>query len=178
MPSPLLGPSIQDLVSLCEDYISGKLQFVSKPEEETKQKLIEPLLHYYLDWESASSEDYYDREFRGKIKNIEWKDFALLTDAKPRIFIETKDCTDKDIDKKYAKELLDYLKDFNADKDENEWVTWGILTNFTKIYFYHWTEKTRSPIPFLSIDFKELPNKILRITFSYFSFGRPQQSSS
>ncbi len=146
---------IPALVQLCNDYVSGVRQFVGKPEEETKQMLIEPFLAN-LGWSSTHVPEYYDREYLGKVKGVEWKDIALIIDDKPRIFIEAKACTDKNIDKKYAKELLNYLKNYNADKPENEWVSWGILTNFTETYLYHWSEPIRDPKPFHKLSHQQL----------------------
>ena len=146
---------ISTLIQLCKEYISGLRQFVGKPEEETKQMLIEPFL-VNMGWPSTHAPEYYDREYLGKVKGVEWKDIALIIDGKPRIFIETKACTDKGIDKKYAKELLDYLKNYNADKPETEWVSWGLLTNFTETYLYHWSEPTRDPKPFHKFSYQQL----------------------
>ena len=146
---------ISKLIQLCGEYVSGVRQFVGKPEEETKQMLIEPFLAG-MGWSSTHALEYYDREYLGKVKGVEWKDIALIVDDKPRIFIETKACTDKSIDKKYAKELLDYLKNYNADKPENEWVNWGLLTNFTETYLYHWSEPIRDPKPFHMFSYQQL----------------------
>lgn len=147
--------NISKLVQLCEEYTSGSRQFVGKPEEETKQMLVEPLL-VMVGWSSTYEPEYYDREYLGKVKGVEWKDIALIIDEKPRIFVETKACTDKNIDKKYAKELLNYLKNYNADKPESEWVSWGLLTNFAETYLYHWSEPTRDPRPFYMFSCKQL----------------------
>ena len=160
MSSESVLPSISDLVSLCEEYLSGKRAFAGKPEEMTKQVLIEPLIEHHLLWSKAPDEDYYEREFRGKVKGREWKDIVLLTENKPRIFVETKACTDNKIDSKYAKDLLMYLKDYNADKNESEWVTWGILTNFTDTFFYHWSEPISNPTPFIVVRCGELQAKL------------------
>jgi len=154
---------IQTLVHVCDDYISGKRKFIGKPEEETKQMLIEPLLTS-LGWPSTHTAEYYDREYLGKIKGIEWKDIALIVDDEPRIFVETKACNDKHIDQKYAKDLLKYLKNYNSDKPETEWVSWGILTSFTETFVYHWSEPTTRPEPFFRFDYKELPGKIPELT--------------
>jgi len=142
-------------VRLCSEYLSEVRRFVGKPEEETKQMLIEPFLAN-LGWSSTHAPEYYDREYLGKVKGVEWKDIALIIDDKPRIFIETKSCVDKGIDKKYAKELLDYLKNYNADKPESDWVSWGLLTNFTETYVYHWSEPTRDPKPFYTFSYQQL----------------------
>ena len=160
MSSGSVLPSISVLVSLCEEYLSGKRVFAGKPEEMTKQVLIEPLFEHHLSWSKTPNEDYYEREFRGEVKGKEWKDIVLLTEKKPRIFIETKACVDTNIARKYAKELLMYLKGYNADKNESEWVTWGILTSFTETYFYHWSEPVSSPTPFYVLNYKELPSRI------------------
>lgn len=153
-------PSIGDLVDLCQEYMDGKRSFTGKPEEGTKQVLIEPLFEHHLFWSKMPNDDYYEREFRGQVKGREWKDIALLTEKKPRIFVETKACTDTNIDTKYAKELLTYLKDYNADKNESEWVTWGILTNFMDTYFYHWSEPVSNPTPFYVVSYKELSARL------------------
>ncbi len=52
---------VQKLIDLCDDYVSGRRQFVGKPEEETKQHLIEPFLANLLGWPSTHSQSYYDR---------------------------------------------------------------------------------------------------------------------
>ena len=98
--------SVSRLVSLCREYIHGERQFTGKPEEGTKQVLVEPFLEYHLKWSKMPDGDYYEREFRGQVKSIEWKDIALLTDRKPRVFIETKACTDRNIQKKFASDLI------------------------------------------------------------------------
>jgi len=149
---------ILTLVQLCKEYISGVRKFLGKPEEETKQMLIEPLLAN-LGWSSTHAPEYYDREYLGKVKGVEWKDIALLIDGRPRIFVEAKACTDKYIHKKYAKDLLRYLKNFNADKPETEWVSWGILTNFAETYLYHWSEPTKDPKPFHKFSYQQLLDK-------------------
>lgn len=156
-PSPA---SVGDLVKLCEEYLKGERPFEGKPEEFTKQTLIEPLLEQHLLWPRIPDDDYYEREFRGPVKGKEWKDIALLTDKKPRLFVETKACTDTKIASKYAKDLLTYLKNYNADKNESEWVTWGVLTNFTNTYFYHWSEPLSDPSPFYEVGYTELPSKL------------------
>jgi type I restriction-modification system DNA methylase subunit len=149
---------LQSLIALCDEYRAGTRAFTGKPEEITKQNLIEPLLEH-LSWSKTPDDDYYEREFRGKVKGVEWKDIVLLTDNEPRIFVETKACSDSGIHAKYAKELLTYLKDYNADKIESEWVTWGILTNFTETLFYHWSEPISNPTPFYTVGYKELPER-------------------
>lgn len=156
-------PSILDLVNTCREYIEGVRTFKGKPEEATKQFLIEPFIQNQLSWSPVTSDDYFEREYKGQVKNREWKDIVLLTEGKPRVFIETKACTDSNIDAKYAKDLLTYLKDYNADKIESEWVTWGILTNFAKLFFYHWSEPVSHPTAFLAIDYEELPARLEEI---------------
>jgi hypothetical protein len=146
------------LVQLCGEYISGVRRFVGKPEEETKQMLIEPLLAN-LGWSSTHAQEYYDREYLGKVKGVEWKDIALIINNRPRAFIEAKACTDKHIHEKYSRDLLKYLKNYNADKPETDWVSWGILTNFTETFLYHWSEPTRDPKPFYSFSYQQLSNK-------------------
>lgn len=141
--------------------MTGKRQFVGKPEEETKQQLVEPFLTKKLGWSSTHSEEYYDREYLGKIKGTEWKDIALIVKDKPRVFIETKACSDRNIDRKYAKDLLKYLKDYNSDKPETDWVSWGILTNFAEWFIYHWSEPSTNPKPFYSFSSVELEERIL-----------------
>lgn len=131
---------------------------MSKPEEETKQMLIEPLLASW-GWSSTYAPEYYDREYLGKVKGVEWKDIALMIEGVPRIFIEAKACTDKYIHKKYAKDLLQYLKNYNADKPEAEWVSWGILTNFAETYLYHWSEPIKDPKPFYMLNYLQLLEK-------------------
>ena len=151
--------NVQRFTELCEEYISGKRQFVGKPEEETKQMLIEPFLAS-LGWPSTRSAEYYDREYLGKVKGVAWKDIALMINDRPRIFIETKPCIEKNIDKKYAKDLLKYLKDYNSDKPETEWVSWGILTNFAEWFIYHWSEPSADPKPFYSFKLHELSERL------------------
>ncbi len=83
-----------------------------------------------------------------------------MVNGKPKIFIETKACSDKNIDRKYAKDLLKYLKDYNSDKPETDWVSWGILTNFAEWFIYHWSEPSTNPKPFYSFRSTELLERI------------------
>jgi adenine-specific DNA-methyltransferase len=154
------SPMVDQLVTTCREYVEGLRKFEGKPEEETKQFLVEPFLQHLLQWSQITDDDYFEREFKGKVKDREWKDIVLLTEKRPRIFVETKACTDVNIDRKYAKDLLAYLKDYNADKTESEWVTWGILTNFTNTYFYHWSEPVSRPTSFLTFSYQELPARL------------------
>lgn len=151
---------VRPLVELCQEYVTGRRSFVGKPEEETKQQLVEPFLSKKLGWSSTHSREYYDREYLGAVKGTEWKDFALIVNDKPRIFIETKACTDRNIDRKYAKDLLRYLKDYNSDKPETDWVSWGILTNFAEWFIYHWSEPSKNPKPFYSFSSADLEERI------------------
>lgn len=151
---------VQTLIDLCDDYVTGRRRFVGKPEEETKQQLVEPFLTKILGWSSTHAQEYYDREYLGKVKGIEWKDIALIVKSKPLIFIETKSCSDKNIDKKYARDLLKYLKDYNSDKPETDWVSWGILTNFAEWFIYHWSEPSTKPKPFYTFSSTELGEKL------------------
>lgn len=105
------------------DYVDRSLSLVeSSPqmdEQNTRARLIDPLIRDVLGWDFYSSE--IEMEYSIQMGSSKKKvDYALFSDGSPAVFVEAKGC-DTTITDGHANQLRSYMR--------QEWVDWGLLTN-------------------------------------------------
>ncbi|MDS3860562.1 Eco57I restriction-modification methylase domain-containing protein [Thermosynechococcaceae cyanobacterium BACA0444] len=102
---------------------------LGKPEETTKDRLIEPVL------DALGYTPPY-RTLEGTIRSLlgtaTWVDYLLLPEKRhpPKLMLEAKSIKDTNIWAKNQQQVLEYLRNYSLDIDRDEPVLWIILTNF------------------------------------------------
>lgn len=88
-------------------------------EQNTRAKLIDPLVRDVLEWDLYSTE--VELEYPIQMGSSKTKvDYALLLEGSPAVFIEAKGC-DTPISKGHEDQLRSYM--------QQQWVDWGLITN-------------------------------------------------
>ncbi len=132
---------IHGLCRECEGYLkAGALPEKAKPEAQTQQLLVTPLLEL-LGWPrkpNADANDRYVTEYGVAELGVKWTDYALIVDDTPVLFVEAKELFEK-LDG-HVKQLLDQIKRFNRENPGSLTVYWGILTNFQEIRLYYYDD--------------------------------------
>lgn len=149
--------SIEELVGRARSYLEeGYPDPKAKPEAQTKQDLIEPLLRL-LGWtDDPSKTSRYRGEFGTAEVGRRWADYALIIDDEPKVFIEVKGLEESDLVRKHSQQLLEMqLKKFNRENKKMQSVYWGILTNFRELHLFYYNDKE----PFLTVELDELTEK-------------------
>ena len=105
------------------DYVERSLSLVKTSpqmdEQNTRSRLIDPLIRDVLGWDFYSTE--IEMEYSVQMGSSKKKvDYALFADGSPALFVEAKGC-DATITDSHADQLRSYMR--------QEWVDWGLLTN-------------------------------------------------
>ncbi|KYH27895.1 hypothetical protein HAPAU_05700 [Halalkalicoccus paucihalophilus] len=106
-----------------ERYIDRSLDLVDASpqmdEQNTRAKLIDPLVRDVLGWDLYSTE--VELEYPIQMGSSKTKvDYALLLEGSPAVFIEAKGC-DTTISTSHEDQLRSYM--------QQQWVDWGLITN-------------------------------------------------
>lgn len=122
-----------------------------QPEENTKDKLLEPLLEAL-----GYGPSYRTRE--GNIKSLvgtnTWVDYFLLPERQkaPTLMVEAKSLWESDLWGKYGSGVLRYLRDYHLMVGTDEPVLWILLTNFREWHLLRLNDRT----PFWSFTMQDL----------------------
>ena len=112
---------LQELIATAETMLTSSRS--GKPEENTKDRLIAPLLDV-LDY----GPEY--RTLEGSIRSLlgttTWVDYLLRPEAgrHPKFLLEAKSLWDKNIWEKNEQQVLDYLRNYSLDIGTQEPVLW------------------------------------------------------
>jgi len=135
------GKTIQDLSSECEAYLkAGALPERAKPEAQTQQLLVTPLLEL-LGWFRKPSGDtraHYVTEYGVAEQGVKWTDYALIIDDSPVVFVEAKQLFEE-LDA-HVEQLISQISRFNRENPSGLTVYWGVLTNFQEIRIYYYDD--------------------------------------
>ncbi len=106
-----------------ERYIDRSLDLVDASpqmdEQNTRAKLIDPLVKDVLGWDLYSTE--VELEYPVQMGSSKTKvDYALLLEGSPAVLIEAKGC-DTTISESHENQLRSYM--------QQQWVDWGLITN-------------------------------------------------
>jgi type I restriction-modification system DNA methylase subunit len=156
---------LQELISTAETMLTSSRS--GKPEENTKDRLIVPLLEV-LDYGT----EY--RTLEGSIRSLlgttTWVDYLLRPEAgrHPKFLLEAKSLWDKNIWEKNEQQVLDYLRNYSLDIGTQEPVLWLILTNFREWHILRLQDRK----PFWSFTIEDLKNDPELISRFYECFNR------
>lgn len=118
--------TIHGLCKECEAYLkAGALPEKAKPEAQTQQLLVTPLLEL-LGWPRKPNADANDRfvtEYGVSERGVKWTDYALIVDDTPVLFVEAKELFEK-LDG-HVKQLLDQIQSFNRENPGSLTVYWA-----------------------------------------------------
>ena len=138
----------------CEEYLkAGALPERAKPEAQTQQLLVTPLLEL-LGWSRKPSGDkraHYVTEYGVADQGVKWTDYALIIDDSPVLFVEAKQLFEN-LDA-HAKQLISQISRFNRENLGGLTVYWGVLTNFQEIRIYYYDDPKN---PVLSMTHSEV----------------------
>ncbi len=124
-----------------------------KPEENTKDRLIEPLLDVL-----GYGSEY--RTLEGSIRSLlgttTWVDYFLRQEAgrHPKLMLEAKSLWEKNIWANNEQQVLDYLRNYSLDIGTQEPVLWLILSNFREWHILRLQDRK----PFWSFTLEDLKN--------------------
>ena len=156
---------LQELIATAETMLTSSRS--GKPEENTKDRLIAPLLDV-LDYRP----EY--RTLEGSIRSLlgttTWVDYLLRPEAgrHPKFLLEAKSLWDKNIWEKNEQQVLDYLRNYSLDIGTQEPVLWLILTNFREWHILRLQDRK----PFWSFSLENLKNDPELVNRFYECFNR------
>ena len=156
---------LQELIATAETMLTSSRS--GKPEENTKDRLIVPLLEL-LDYGT----EY--RTLEGSIRSLlgttTWVDYLLRQEAgrHPKFLLEAKSLWDKNIWEKNEQQVLDYLRNYSLDIGTQEPVLWLILTNFREWHILRLQDRK----PFWSFSLENLKNDPELVNRFYECFNR------
>lgn len=156
---------LQELIATAETMLTSSRS--GKPEENTKDRLIVPLLEL-LDYGT----EY--RTLEGSIRSLlgttTWVDYLLRPEAgrHPKFLLEAKSLWDKNIWEKNEQQVLDYLRNYSLDIGTQEPVLWLILTNFREWHILRLQDRK----PFWSFTIEDLKNDPELVSRFYECFNR------
>ncbi|MBJ7900973.1 MAG: N-6 DNA methylase [Cyanobacteria bacterium RI_101] len=141
--------ALQDLSAVAEGLLTAPRQ--GKGEENTKDRLLEPLLDAL-----GYGPEY--RTLEGAIRSLvgatTWVDYLLRAEAgkHPRLMVEAKSLWEKNLWEKYQGQVLGYLRDYSLDIGTQEPVLWLVLTNFREWHILRLQDRQ----PFWSFTLEDL----------------------
>jgi len=142
---------ISRLVVESEQMLRSPLE--GKPEDATKSRLLEALLHalgYTPECRTPEG------KIRSLIRTTTWVDYLLKPEAnaRPVLMFEAKSLWDKDIWETNKQQVLDYLRDYSLDIANDQPVLWIVLSNFREWYILRLQDKK----PFWQFKTEDLQN--------------------
>lgn len=137
--NPEFLEQVRALVAAAKDIRRTGIHGVD-PEEETKHRLIEPLLHAL-----GFDADDIRKEFHILGDQCDY----LLERRRPLLFVEAKSITDKakDLFEKHREQVVRYLRNYRISPHVAAMerpVTWLLLTNFAQLHFIRVNEEAPS----------------------------------
>jgi type I restriction-modification system DNA methylase subunit len=142
---------LNDLIATAEIMLAEPR--AGKPEENTKDRLIEPLLDVL-----GYGSEY--RTLEGSIRSLlgttTWVDYFLRQEAgrHPKLMLEAKSLWEKNIWANNEQQVLDYLRNYSLDIGTQEPVLWLILSNFREWHILRLQDRK----PFWSFTLEDLKN--------------------
>lgn len=156
---------LQALISTAETMLTSSRK--GKPEENTKDRLITPLLE-----ELGYGAEYRTLEgsIRSLLRTTTWVDYLLRPEVEryPKFMLEAKSLWEKNIWEKNEQQVLDYLRNYSLDIGTQEPVLWLILTNFREWHILRLQDRK----PFWSFTLEDLKNDPELVNRFYECFNR------
>jgi hypothetical protein len=149
MSLPQFRDRLANLLTTAENMLHSPRS--GKPEENTKDRLIEPFLDalgYTTEYRTLEG------SIRSLIGTTTWVDYLLLPEARqhPKLMLEAKSLWERNIWEANEQQVLDYLRNYSLDIGTEKPVLWIVLSNFREWHILRLQDRK----PFWSFTMAEL----------------------